>query len=302
LNTAEKTLIVIVGPTASGKTALAIELAKKFKTKIISADSRQFFKEIPIGTAAPTKEQLKEVSHYFIGNLSITDSYNVSQFEKDALQLLDKEWKNHDQLIMVGGSGLYVNAVCKGIDDLPDPDKELRKRLNEFYERDGIEAIQLKLKELDPEYYKKVDVNNPKRLLRAIEVCLQTGNTYTSLRKNKPKKRDFQIIKLGLEIERNKLNERINKRTDEMMKSGWLVEARTVYPYRQLNALNTVGFKELFAYFDGKMTFKDATEKIKTNTRRFAKRQMTWFKKDAGISWFNPKDKEKIISYLYDNL
>lgn len=302
MNTAEKTLIVIVGPTASGKTALAIELAKKFKTNIISADSRQFFKEIPIGTAAPTKEQLKEVSHYFIGNLSITDNYNVSQFEKDALQLLDKEWKNHDQLIMVGGSGLYVNAVCKGIDDLPDPDKELRKKLNEYYERDGIEAIQLKLKELDPEYYKNVDVNNPKRLLRAIEVCLQTGNTYTSLRKNKPKKRDFQIIKLGLEIERNILNERINKRTDEMVKSGWLDEARTVYPYRQLNALNTVGFKELFAYFDGKMTFKDATEKIKTNTRRFAKRQMTWFKKDAGISWFNPKDKEKIISYLYDNL
>lgn len=302
MNTAEKTLIVIVGPTASGKTALAIELAKKFKTKIISADSRQFFKEIPIGTAAPTKEQLKEVAHYFIGNLSITDNYNVSQFEKDALQLLDKEWKNQDQLIMVGGSGLYVNAVCKGIDDLPDPDKELRKKLNEYYERDGIEAIQLKLKELDPEYYKNVDINNPIRLLRAIEVCLQTGNTYTSLRKNKPKKRDFQIIKLGLEIERNILNERINKRTDEMMKSGWLEEARTVYPYRQLNALNTVGFKELFAYFDGKMTFKDATEKIKTNTRRFAKRQMTWFKKDAEISWFNPKDKEKIISYLYDNL
>ena len=289
MNAAENTLIVIVGPTASGKTGLAIELAQRLNTEIISADSRQFYKEIPIGTAAPTKEQLREVKHHFIGNLSITDNYNVSQFEADVLQLLEKKWKEHHQMIMVGGSGLYVNAVCKGIDELPDPDETLRATLNSLYKQNGIEALQQKLKKIDPEYYEVVDIHNPKRLLRAIEVCLQTGNTYTSLRKNKPKSRNFRILKIGLEIDRGLLNERINRRADEMIKNGWLDEAKSVYSFKHLNALNTVGYKEMFAFFDAKLALEEAIEKIKTNTRRFAKRQMTWFKKDRDIKWFNPR-------------
>lgn len=297
----ENTLIVIVGPTASGKTGLAIELAQKFDTEIISADSRQFYKEIPIGTAAPTQEQLEEVAHHFIGHLSIIENYNVSQFERDVLHLLEKKWKTYGQMILVGGSGLYINAVCRGIDELPDADAALRSALNRSYKQNGIEALQKKLKELDPEYYEAVDINNPKRLLRAIEVCIQTGNTYTSLRKNKPKSRDFRIVKIGLEIDRKMLSERISQRTDEMMKNGWLEEAKAVYPLKHLNALNTVGYKELFACFDGKLTLEEATEKIKTNTRRFTKRQMTWFKKDPEIQWFDPENKDQIFNYLNGN-
>lgn len=298
----KKTLIVLVGPTASGKTDLALELAQILNTEIISADSRQFYKEIPIGTAAPTKEQLELVPHHFVGNLSIKDNYNVSQFERDVLQLIEEKWKIYDQMIMVGGSGLYVNAVCHGIDELPDPDKALRKELNLLYQAHGIEALREKLKTLDPEYYKVVDVNNPKRLLRAIEVCLQTGKTYSSLRTNKAKPRSFNIIKMGLELDRKLLNERIHMRTDEMMKRGWLKEAESVHPNKNQNALNTVGYKELFAYLEGHMTWEEAITKIKTNTRRFAKRQMTWFKKDPEIVWFNPENKEQIIRYLNDNL
>ncbi len=294
----KKTLIVLVGPTASGKTGLAIELAQKLNTEIISADSRQFYIEIPIGTAAPAKEQLELVPHHFVGNLSITDNYNVSQFESDVLQLLEKKWESYDQMIMVGGSGLYVNAVCKGIDELPDPDEALRKELNVMYKTYGIKALRDKLKALDPDYYKVVDINNPKRLLRAVEVCMQTGNTYTSLRKNKPKTRSFRIVKIGLEMDRKLLNERIHLRTDEMINKGWLEEAMSVHPESHLNALNTVGYKELFAYLEGEMSLNEAISKIKTNTRRFSKRQMTWFKKDPEIQWFNPENKDQIIKYL----
>lgn len=293
-----KTLIVLVGPTASGKTDLAIEIAQKFKTEIISADSRQFYKEISIGTAAPTKEELEQVYHHFVGNLSISDNYNVSQYENDVLQLLGEKWKCYDQMIMVGGSGLYINAVCRGIDELPDPDEVLRKELNSLFEKNGIEFLRGKLKMLDPAYYEVVDVNNPKRLLRAIEVCMQTGNTYTSLRKNKPKRRPFRMIKIGLEMDRYILNERINRRADEMIKKGWLKEAESVHPNKYLNALNTLGYKELFAYFEGEMSLDEAIIKIKTNTRRFAKRQMTWFKKDPEIQWFSPENKDQIFSYL----
>lgn len=294
----KKTLIVLVGPTASGKTGLAIELAQKLNTEIISADSRQFYIEIPIGTAAPAKEQLELAPHHFVGNLSITDNYNVSQFESDVLQLLEKKWESYDQMIMVGGSGLYVNAVCKGIDELPDPDEALRKELNVMYKTYGIKALRDKLKAIDPDYYKVVDINNPKRLLRAVEVCMQTGNTYTSLRKNKPKTRSFRIVKIGLEMDRKLLNERIHMRTDEMINKGWLEEAMSVQPKSHLNALNTVGYKELFAYLEGEMSLNEAISKIKTNTRRFAKRQMTWFKKDPEIQWFNPENKDQIIKYL----
>jgi tRNA dimethylallyltransferase len=294
----KKTLIVLVGPTASGKTDLAIKLALKLNTEIISADSRQFYKEIPIGTAAPTNEQLEKVPHHFIGNLSIVDNYNVSQFEGDVLQLLDEKWKIHEQMIMVGGSGLYVNAVCNGIDELPDPDKSLRKELNLLYQKHGVEALRYKLKALDPEYYEVVDINNPKRLLRAIEVCLQTGKTYSSLRRNKAKPRLFNILKIGLELDRKLLNERIHLRTDEMMKQGWLKEAESVHPNKNQNALNTVGYKELFAYLEGEMSMDEALTKIKTNTRRFAKRQMTWFKKDPEIKWFSPENEKQIFNYL----
>ncbi len=297
----ENTLIVLVGPTASGKTGLAIELASRLDTEIISADSRQFYKEIPIGTAAPGKGQLESRPHHFIGHLSIRDDYNVARFEQDVVQLLEKKFLQYPRMIMAGGSGLYIDAVCRGIDDLPDPDEKLRVELNSLFAKEGIEALQKKLKELDPEYYDEVDRQNPKRLLRAIEVCLQTGSTYTSLRRNEGKQRDFRIVKIGLDMERSQLNERINNRTEQMFEEGWLEEARAVYPYRHLNALNTVGFKEIFAFFEGKMTMEEAKEKIKTNTRRFAKRQMTWFKRDKDIRWFD-SSRTGVVNEVMDYL
>jgi len=302
LKTPEKTLIVILGPTASGKTSLAIELAQELNTEILSADSRQFYREIPIGTAAPTEEELKKVKHHFIGNLSVEDNYNVSTFEKDALKVIETAFQKHDQLIMVGGSGLYLDAVCKGIDDLPDPNPELRNSLNKLYQQQGIGALQEKLNTLDPEYYQKVDKHNPKRLLRALEVCLQTGRPYSELRLNKPGKRDFSILKIGLDLPREELNKRINRRTDEMLQAGWLEEAKKVFPKRELNALNTVGFKELFNYLAGEWTLDFASEKIKINTRRYAKRQMTWFRKDPEINWFSPKNKEVIFEFVSNQL
>ena len=294
----ENTLIVVLGPTASGKTDLAIKLAQEFGTEIISADSRQFYKEIPIGTAAPSSAQKKVIKHHFVGELSIHDEYNVSRFETDVLELLETRFPVINPMIMVGGSGLYIDAVCKGIDELPNPDLNLRADLNILFKDEGIEALQLKLKTLDAEYYKIVDLNNPKRLLRAIEVCIQTNMPYSSLRLNNPKKRDFRILKVGLDIPRNKLNERINRRTDLMLKEKWIDEARNLLPFKDLNALNTVGYKELFKYLDGEWSLELATEKIKTNTRRYAKRQMTWFRRDTRIRWFDPEDVDEIIDYL----
>ncbi len=294
----QSTLIVLAGPTASGKTQLAIELAQHFHTEIISADSRQFYREIPIGTAAPTPEQLKAVPHHFIGNLSVTDDYNVSTYEKEVLELLKKKFISNPVMIMTGGSGLYINAVCKGIDDIPNPDKSLRNELNQLFLEKGIETLRSKLKAIDPEYYSVVDHNNPKRLLRALEVCLQTGEKYSKLRKNKDSQRPFNIIKVGLEVPREILNERINKRADEMIRLGWIQEAESVIRYKDYNALNTVGFKELFNYLEGKWTLEYAVEKIKTNTRRYAKRQMTWFRKDTDITWFSPGNIKTIISQL----
>ena len=293
-----KTLIVVLGPTAIGKTALSIKLARHFKTEIISSDSRQLFKEMKIGTAVPSAEELNSVKHHFIGNLSISDYYNVSKFEKEALQKLDNIFLKNNLAIMVGGSGLYIDAVCKGIDDLPDPDKKLRHEINEIFKSSGIEALQKKLKELDPEYYLIVDLKNPKRLMRAIEVCLQTGKTYTSLRKNKTGKRDFNIIKIGLNCEREKLFDRINLRVDKMINEGLLDEVKELYKHKNLNSLNTVGYKEIFDFLDNKTTFEQAIENIKTNTRRYAKRQLTWFKRDEEIKWFHPTEKNEIILYL----
>jgi len=298
----KKSLIVILGPTASGKTRLAIEIAKHFRAEIISADSRQFYKEIPIGTAAPDSTQLNEIRHHFVGHLSINDLYNVSRFESDVISLLNSKFKSHDVMVMTGGSGLYIDAVCSGIDELPDPDEKIRNELEELFEQQGLSALHTKLELLDPEYFNQVDKNNPKRLIRAIEICEQTGKTYTELRKNKSRKRDFNIIKIGLKVPRHELVERIHRRTDQMISQGLLQEAEKVYPLKHLNALNTVGYKELFSYFNGIWDMETAIEKIKTNTRRFAKRQMTWFRKDVEINWF-PTDKiSEIIEFIENRL
>jgi len=294
----KNTLLVILGPTASGKTGVAIELASHFNCEIISADSRQFYKEIPIGTAAPDDKQLSEVKHYFIGNLSIFDEYNVSQFEHDVLNLLNVKFKENPLMIMTGGSGLYIDAVCNGIDDLPDPDEKLREELKLKLQQQGIESLQQQLKDLDPAYYNQVDLQNPKRLLRAIEVCLQTGKPYSELRKSKPAERGFNIIKIGLNLPREKLYNQINLRTEIMINSGWIDEARNVFKYNHLNSLNTVGYKELFKYLSNEWTLELAIEKIKTNTRHYAKRQITWFKRDHEIQWFTPHDTKEIIRFI----
>jgi len=296
------TLIVIVGPTAVGKTSVSIQLAKKYNADIISADSRQFYSEIPIGTAAPTTEEMEGVKHHFIGMLSVNDYYNVSKFETDVINLLDDYFRQNEIIIMAGGSGLYINAVCNGIDELPDIDENLREQLNNLYQKEGLKALQDKLLNLDPEYYKKVDINNPKRLLRALEVCMQTGQTYTSLRKGNAVKRPFNIIKIGLELPRKQLNERIERRVYSMLEEKWLDEAKSVYHLKNVNALNTVGYKELFKYLNGDWDYETAIDKIKVNTRRFAKRQMTWFKRYEDISWFSPNELNNIIEYIDNRL
>lgn len=293
-----KTLVVIAGPTASGKTDVAIEVARYYNTEIISADSRQFYKEIPIGTAAPDKNKCSLVKHHFVGTRSVFDDYNVSQFEKDVLFLLQKKFKQNSVMVMAGGSGMYIDAVCNGIDELPDPDEEIRKELNITLATQGIKALQQQLKLLDSVYYLQVDLQNPKRLMRAIEVCLQTGKRFSDLRKNKPASRNFNIIKIGLSLPRKTLYSRINQRTDNMIKNGWLEEAHAVYPYKHLNSLNTVGYKELFNYLSGEWTLETAIEKIKISTRRYAKRQLTWFNRDKNIHWFLPDEIEQILALI----
>ncbi|MEI6898710.1 MAG: tRNA (adenosine(37)-N6)-dimethylallyltransferase MiaA [Bacteroidota bacterium] len=292
------TLIVITGPTAVGKSDFAIRIASSFNAEILSADSRQFYSEMRIGTARPPEEDLIKVPHHFIGHLSIHDYYNVSMFEQEALRKMEELFLNSRVALLVGGSGLYIDAVCKGIDDLPDPDDATRKRLKMIFREQGLPPLVEQLKALDPDYYQTVDQSNPKRILRALEVCLSTGVPYSSLRLNKPKKRDFQVIKVGLTMDRQLLYNRINSRVDQMMEDGLLEEARALYPFRDLNALNTVGYKELFAFFDNQCTFDFALEKIKTNTRRFAKRQMTWFGRDDEITWFRPKEEEEVGRFI----
>jgi len=294
----KKYLIIVTGPTAIGKTAFSIQLAKHFNTEIISADSRQFYREMHIGTASPDPEELSAVKHHFIGNLSIHDGYNVARYEEEVLALSHRLFEKHHVLILTGGSGLYIDAVCKGIDDLPDHDPILREQLKAELDEVGIERFAEKLKSLDPEYFEVVDLNNPNRLLRAIEVCLQTGETYTSLRKNTDKERPFGVIKIGLNTERELLFKRISDRVDKMMEDGLLDEVKSLIPHRSNNALNTVGYKELFAYLDGDVSIEHAIEKIKTNTRRYAKRQLTWFKRDPDIHWFTPEDIEHVLLYV----
>ena len=294
----DKVLIIITGPTAVGKTAFSIELAKYFQTEIISADSRQFYKEMKIGTAPPSSNELKEIKHHFIGNLSISDYYNVSRYEIDAVSRINELFGKYDKLIMVGGSGLYINAVIHGIDDLPDTDESTRNYLKSLYSSDGISSLRKLLKELDPEYYEQADLKNHMRLIRALEVCLSTGKKFSTLRKNEKKERKFKHIIIGLNRKREELFELINKRTEMMLAKGLVKEATELLPFRNYNALNTVGYKEIFEYLDGHILLEKAVEDIKTNTRRYAKRQLTWFKKMQEVQWFQPEDKESILHFI----
>ncbi len=293
-----KTLIVIVGSTGVGKTALCLDVAELFDTAIVNADSRQMFKEIPIGTAAPTKDEQKRVKHYFVGNLSIEDYYNASMFENDVISLLERLFQEKDIVIMSGGSMMYVDAVCNGIDDIPTVKDDIRYAVKEAYDKNGLNALCKELENLDPEYYSIVDKNNPKRVIHAVEICLSTGKTYTSFRTNIKKERPFKIVKIGLIRERETLYERIDRRVDQMMDDGLLNEVQNLYPYRKLNALNTVGYKELFDYIDGKCTLDEAVFKIKCNTHKYCRKQLTWFKRDKETKWFSPDNVEEIINYI----
>lgn len=284
------TLIVIAGPTASGKTAFAIKVAKALNTVILSADSRQFYKEMSIGTAAPTEEELSQVQHYFVHHISIEDKYDVADYERDALQLLDELFKTHNTVVMTGGSGLFIDAVCNGIDAMPDVQPEIRQKVENLLQEGGLRALQDEVQRIDPEYFALVDQQNPRRLQRALEVCYQTGKTFTSFRSGNVVKRDFDIKKYALLWDRKALIERIDKRVDIMMEQGLLEEAKSLYPKRHLNALNTVGYKELFAYFDGDCTLAEAVELIKIHTRQYAKRQMTWLRKDKAYQWVNQQE------------
>ena len=294
-----KHLISIVGATAIGKTALSIQLAQYFSAPIISSDSRQFFKEMKIGTAVPSDEELSAATHYFIQNRSIHDDYNVGQFERDALKQLDELFKEHDIVIMVGGSGLYVNAVLNGLDYFPDVNPDIRKQLNSELAKNGLISLQTKLKELDLESYESIAIDNPHRVARALEICIGTGKPYSYF-KNKPKAtRNFTPIKIGLNAERELMYDRINMRVDIMIENGLLEEVKSLHQYKELNALQTVGYRELFSYLDGNCDLEFAILEIKKNTRRFAKRQVTWFKKDTEITWFDFKTYHKnIINHI----
>lgn len=298
LSTNKNYLIVIVGPTAIGKTALAIDIAKYFKSDIISCDSRQFYKEMTIGTAVPSKEELMAVKHHFIQNKSIFEPYSVGDFEREALQKLDELFLKNPVQVMVGGSGLYVNAVIKGFDDFPDIDPQIREQLNSDLKEKGLFYLQEKLKQLDPVQYEKIALNNPQRVTRALEICIGTGKPYSSFLNQKQNERNFVPIVIGLETDREKMYDRINKRVDLMLQNGLLEEAKSLYPYKEINALQTVGYRELFSYFDGEYTLDFAIEEIKKNTRRFAKRQITWFKRTENIQWFSVENALKNILNL----
>ena len=294
----KKTLIVIVGPTGIGKTDLGIYLAKQLDTEIVSADSRQFYKELKIGTAVPNDEELKEIKHHFIGNKSIDEYYNASSFEFEVIDLLDNLFIDKNTVILLGGSGMYVDAVCKGIDYLPEINMEIRNKLTKKFEDEGIESLRFELKKYDPEYYKTADLRNPKRLLKALEISMQTGKPYSSFRVQEKKERNFSIVKIGLNINRDELYKRIEQRVDNMIEKGLLDEAKQFLQKKNLNALNTVGYKELFPYFEGEYSLERAIELIKRNTRRYAKRQLSWFNRDKEIKWFKPSEREEVLEYI----
>lgn len=283
-------LVIVLGPTGVGKTSVAIALAKKFQTCILSADSRQFYKEIPIGTAQPSAQELSEVKHYFIADNSIANPVDAGAYGREARKILEAEFKTHPIVIMAGGSGLYIDAAINGFDALPDADALIRSELQNAFELNGIEALQEELKKLDPEFYEEIDKNNPSRLIRAIEVCRLSGKKYSDLRVGKQEELPFNVLKIGLDLPREELYARINLRVDDMMERGLEDEAKAVFPNRKLNALQTVGYKELFDYFDGNITKEKAVELIKQHSRNYAKRQLTWWRRDEEIVWFKPTD------------
>lgn len=293
-----KTLIVIMGPTGVGKTSLCLKIAEYLNTVIINADSRQIFKELPIGTAAPTETERQLIKHFFVGHLHINEYYNASMFENDVIKLLDKLFIDNDNIVLSGGSMMYIDAVCNGIDDIPSVNDEIRKRIQSRYDQEGLEAISEELQRLDPEYFSIVDKKNHKRIIHALEICCSTGKTYTSFRKNIRKERPFRIIKIGLNREREELYSRIDLRVEQMIDNGLIKEAQNVYLHKNLNALNTVGYKELFDYFDGKYSLEEAIFRIKCNTHKYCRKQLTWFKRDTQIRWFSPDNIEEIINYI----
>lgn len=298
----KKTLIVLLGPTGVGKTELSLEFAEEFGTEIVSADSRQLYEPLKIGTAAPTPEQLKRVRHHLVGTLNLTDYYSAAQYEQEAIHILTDLFKKHNVVVLTGGSMMYIDAICKGIDDIPTVDSTTRDFMMNRYQEVGLEALCAELKLLDPVYYNEVDLKNHKRVIHALEICYMTGKPYSSFRKNQPKKRPFNILKIGLRREREKLYERINHRVDLMIEQGLVEEAKKVYPQKGLNSLNTVGYKELFEFFDKKCSLDFAIEKIKQHSRIYSRKQMTWFKRDKTIHWFHPDQKEEISLLLKTKL
>ena len=293
-----KTLIVITGPTAVGKTELCLDIAKELGIPIINADSRQIYRELKIGTAAPTEAQLRQVRHYFVGTLSLSDYYSASMYEEQVMQLLPQLFQTSDYALLTGGSMMYIDAVCNGIDDIPTVDDDTRNTLKQRLASEGLEALCEELRRLDPEHWEIVDRKNPRRVVHALEICLMTGRTYTSYRTNARKERPFRIIKIGLNRDRDIIYQRINQRVDGMMQAGLLSEARSLYPLRHLNALNTVGYKEMFTHLDGTWTLDEAVERLKGNTRRYARKQLTWFKRDPQMLWFSPDDKQSILHQI----
>jgi tRNA dimethylallyltransferase len=297
-----KTLVVVLGPTAVGKTELCLQIAEHLKIPIINADSRQIFAELPIGTAAPTLEQQQRVKHFFVGNHHIQDYYSAAMYEEDVINMLPKLFQVHNQALLTGGSMMYIDAVCKGIDDIPTVDDQTRNLLKTKLEAEGLPSLVEELKQRDPEHWEIVDRNNPRRVVHALEICYMTGKTYTSFRKNTTKKRPFNILKIGLNRAREEMYTNINQRVLNMMENGMEEEARKVYPFKGLNSLNTVGYKELFDYFDGKISKEEAILKIQSNTRRYMRKQLTWFKRDETIKWFNPDNSKEIINYIDSNI
>jgi tRNA dimethylallyltransferase len=295
-------LVCIVGPTAIGKTNVAITLAQQFSTEIVSADSRQFFREMSIGTAKPSPEELAAAPHHFINSHSITQAFSVGNFEKEAISLLENLFKKHSIAFLVGGSGLYVQAITQGFDSLPKAPPELRAELNKQLTEKGIESLQKRLEALDPTYYNEVDIYNPQRIIRALEVCISTGQPFSAYRTHAANERPFEVLTIGLNTERSQLYDRINKRVDTMMEQGQLDEVETLLPYRELNALQTVGYQELFDYLEGKKSLEKAVEEIKQNTRRFAKRQLTWFRKNTETHWFEPQQVSQINALISKKL
>ena len=296
-----KELIIIAGPTGIGKTGLSIEIAGELGTEIISADSRQIYKEMSIGTAVPSKNQLSRVKHHFIQNISVKEYYNASIYENQVLNKLDELFQKYNQVVMTGGTGLYIDTVRFGIDELPEADMKLRQQLEERIQNHGLESLVKELKILDPVSYNSIDLKNPKRVQKAMEVSLMTGKPYSAFLNKGDRQRNFTTKLIALNMEREQLYERINLRTEAMMKAGWLEETERLLKYRDFNALNTVGYKELFAYLDGLMNLDEAVEKIKANTRKYARKQITWFRKEQGYRWFFPDEKDRILKYIYND-